>query len=294
MKFKYLKPIYIVLLLSFTLYLLLDTFVIERSYNKNIDMGNSTTSNLKTGKIESNNSYYKDDNIEITFKEERVHDTSVYIADVKVLDMNFLKTAFANNTYGRNIKQKTSDMAKDHNAILAINGDYYGVKEDGYVLKNGVLYRSDVRSKEQEDLVIYKDGTYGTIIEGETKAENLINQDVYNLLAFGPVLVRDSKVVVSEEDEVPTYNVSNPRTAIGFISENHFIFVVSDGRTSNSVGLTLYELGEYMKSLGVTFGYNLDGGGSSTMYFNGKVKNNPTDGHNDSERRVSDIIYVGY
>ena len=53
-------------------------------------------------------------------------------------------------------------------------------------------------------------------------------------------------------------------------------------------------LGELMENLGVTLAYNLDGGGSSTMYFNGKVRNVTTDGYNDSERRVSDIVYVGY
>ena len=88
---------------------------------------------------------------------------------------------------------------------------------------------------------------------------------------------------------------SNPRTAIGIIDENHYVFVVSDGRTSESEGLSLYELAEFMESLGVTTAYNLDGGGSSTMYFNGTVVNNPTtSGKTISERSVSDIVYIGY
>jgi len=86
---------------------------------------------------------------------------------------------------------------------------------------------------------------------------------------------------------------SNPRTAIGMIDKLHYIFLVSDGRTSQSAGLSLLELAEVMHEYGCTVAYNLDGGGSSTMVFNGQVINNPTDGHSFGERKVSDIIYIG-
>lgn len=87
---------------------------------------------------------------------------------------------------------------------------------------------------------------------------------------------------------------SNPRTAIGIIDNLHYVLVVSDGRTKESDGLSLLELAEFMESLGVTTAYNLDGGGSSTMYFNGEVVNQPTtNGKSIKERRVSDIVYIG-
>ena len=88
---------------------------------------------------------------------------------------------------------------------------------------------------------------------------------------------------------------SNPRTAIGIYDDLHYVFVVSDGRTDESEGLSLYQLAEFMQSLGVTTAYNLDGGGSSTMYCNGEIVNNPTtNGKSIKERKVSDIVYVGY
>ena len=86
---------------------------------------------------------------------------------------------------------------------------------------------------------------------------------------------------------------SNPRTAIGIINKNHYIFVVSDGRTNESEGLSLYELATFMKNLGCKTAYNLDGGGSSTMYFNGNIINNPTTNGTIKERKVSDIVYIG-
>jgi exopolysaccharide biosynthesis protein len=78
---------------------------------------------------------------------------------------------------------------------------------------------------------------------------------------------------------------SNPRTAIGQISELHYIMLVSDGRTYESEGLSLLNLAELLKEQGCETAYNLDGGGSSTMYFNGEVINNPTSGRNTVKER---------
>ncbi len=114
------------------------------------------------------------------------------------------------------------------------------------------------------------------------------------VLSFGPGLVEDGQISVTEDDEVGKAKTSNPRTAIGIISEGHYVFVVSDGRTNESEGLSLYELAEFMCKLGVKTAYNLDGGGSSTMYFNGEIINNPTtSGNKTKERSVSDIVYIG-
>lgn len=100
---------------------------------------------------------------------------------------------------------------------------------------------------------------------------------------------------MTEEDEVGKAMTSNPRMAIGIIDNLHYVFVVSDGRTEESEGLSLLELAEFMDALGVETAYNLDGGGSSTMYFNGEIINNPTtNGRSIKERSVSDIVYIGY
>ena len=209
-------------------------------------------------------------------------------------DPSYLKTYLAKNSYGKNVTEKTSTMANNANAILAINGDYYGAREYGYVLKNGVIYRETGKSN-QEDLVIYNNGSMEIINESDVSVEELKNSGAYNILSFGPGLISNSLITVSENDEVDRSMRSNPRTAIGQISENHYVFVVSDGRTKDSEGLSLYELATFMKSLGCITAYNLDGGGSSTMYFNGNIVNNPTtNGRRVSERSVSDIVYIGY
>ena len=241
-------------------------------------------------------SSYKDDNISINLTETTVKNTQVYVADVTVTSSDYLKTAFAQNAFGTNVTAKTSVTAADNNAIIAVNGDYYGANSTGYVIRNGVVYRDTVREDSSNgDLAIYKDGSFKIIYEDQISAEQLVKDGVVNLLAFGPALVENSEIAVGTNEEVGQAMASNPRTAIGIIDENHYIIVVSDGRTSESKGLSLYQMAEVMKSYGVKTAYNLDGGGSSTLYFNGQVINKPTTGGNRiSERAVSDIVYIGY
>ena len=241
-------------------------------------------------------SSYKDDNFSVNLSETTVNNTQVYVADITLSSSDYLKTAFAQNAYGTNVTAKTSVTAADNNAILAVNGDYYGANSTGYVIRNGVVYRDTVREDSSNgDLAIYKDGSFKIIYEDQISAEQLVNDGVANLLAFGPALVENGEITVDTNTEVGQAMASNPRTAIGIIDENHYIIVVSDGRTSESEGLSLYQLAEVMKSYGVKTAYNLDGGGSSTLYFNGQVINKPTTGGNKiSERAVSDIVYIGY
>ena len=297
-------------LLSYTSYALLDTFVIphpmktvlaesanieatsgiresiEAKINEKLDPASST---VEGGTVIGS---YSDSNVSITLKEYREYDSAIYVADVTVSDVSYLKTALASNTYGRNITDTTSDMANDNNAILAINGDYYGARQSGYVIRNGSLYRNS--SGNRDALAIMKNGEFKFVTEGETSAETLLENGALQVFSFGPVLLQDGSISVTENEEVGMAMASNPRTAIGYLGKNHYVFVVSDGRTSESAGLSLYELASFMKNLGVVDAYNLDGGGSSTMVFKGEVINTPTtNGHSTQERAVSDILYIG-
>lgn len=261
---------------------------------KHSDKNDDSSSGNNSDSVVITESSYKDENISVSITEYRENDTSIYLADVILASAEYLKTAFAKNAYGKNITEKTSTIAENHQAILAINGDYYGSQEKGYVLRNGALYRSSA-ARNREDLVIYKDGSFELISESEVSAEQLWEDGAEQILSFGPGLIKDDAVCVSQNDEVGKAKTSNPRTAVGIIDELHYVFIVSDGRTKESKGLSLYELALFMQSLGVRDAYNLDGGGSSTMVFCGKVINNPTtNGNRIKERSVSDIVYIGY
>ena len=286
-----------VILIAFTGYMLMDTFLLTKVYvvadDKKENKSDNDTENEQQEAV-STGTTYSDDNIQITLTEYLENDTTVYVADVVLSSPEYLQTAFAQSSYGRNVTEKTSEMAQDAGAILAINGDYYGAQKKGYVIRDGVLYR-DTAKTDQQDLVIYEDGTMKIISEDEVTAEELLEEGTKEVLSFGPALITDGEIAVTESDEVGKAMASNPRTAIGMIDDLHYVFVVSDGRTEESEGLSLLELAQFMDSLGVKTAYNLDGGGSSTMYFNGEVINQPTtNGKSIQERSVSDIVYIGY
>lgn len=285
--------LYGLILAAFTLYVLMDSFTIERVLVQ-VPTEEHTMPPTTPEEIIITDRSYRDGNIAITITEYREHDTAIYVADVVLSSPEYLQTALAKNSYGRNIKEKTSEMAKSHNAILAINGDYYGSREKGYVLRNGVLYR-DQGDPERQDLVIYDDGGFGIVSEKNVSAKTLQGNGAQQIFSFGPALVMGGDVVVDKNTEVAQATYSNPRTAIAIIDELHYLLVVSDGRTDRSEGLSLYQLAQFLQSQGARTAYNLDGGGSSTMWFNGEVVNEPVNhGSKVSERSVSDIVYIGY
>ncbi|MCH4015016.1 MAG: phosphodiester glycosidase family protein [Solobacterium sp.] len=297
-----------VIITAAAVFVLLDTFLIPHTYasannasasvnTSTVSSSSSTASNSAAASSTSpqvSDTSYSDDNISITISTYAYDNTTVYVADVQLSSIDYLKTALADNTYGRNVTETASTIADSVNAILAINGDFYGAQNSGYVLRNGTLYR-DSSDGGQEDLVINSDGSFSIISESETSASSLQESGALQVLSFGPVLIENGQIAVDTNDEVGKAMASNPRTAICEIEPLHYLFVVSDGRTSESQGLTLYQMAEFLQSLGVKTAYNLDGGGSSTMVFNGSVVNKPTtDGRTIQERSVSDIVYIGY
>ena len=313
--------IYLSLLTLFTAYVLLNTFVVSRALatvvtaepSSEIGVEQSQLIETETESEEDDavsedisdsvsaeaapvitKNSYQDENIKITIETEYIYNTQVYIADIQISDVSYLKTAFAENTYGRNIKETTSEMAEENEAIFAVNGDYYGFRDYGFVLRNGVLYR-DTASKAGDDeaLLIDSNGEFYIINETEVEAQDMENNKAWQVLSFGPALIDEGNICVNERSEVGQAKSSNPRTAIGQISELHYIVIVADGRTNESEGLSLLELARIFQERDCTVAYNLDGGGSSTMWFNGEVINNPTSGRTNGERSVSDIVYFG-
>lgn len=305
MKRHFASMVFALILAAYTVYAALDTFVIVRVLTPDtlptatVEASTAPTATeppaeqATTAPISTDTEYH-DDQIDIVLTTMRVENTTVYVADVQIADISLLKTALAGNTYARNLTETTSAQAANAGAILAINGDYYGAQERGYVLRNGVLYRASAQSG-TDALVIGADGNFRIINEGETSADTLVREGAWQVLTFGPALINGGQVTVSSSDEVGRAMTSNPRTAIGQISEGHYLLVVSDGRTKESTGLSLRQLAELMQSLGAQIAYNLDGGGSSTMVFQGRVVNSPTtNGRSIRERSVSDIVYIGY
>ena len=286
------------LIVGYILYWLANRYLIEH-----VEIDNAITSEQAKSEEQAEDEevytsdewHYESNKKSIEISKVVENDTTYFVADVQLKDGETMLSAFAKNQFGNNIIEYTSEIASDNEAIFAINGDYYGFREDGIIIRNGHLYR-DIPAR--SGLAFYADGRMKTYDETETSGEELLSEGVIHTFSFGPVLVENSEAIgdfkqLSIDKNFGNRSIenSNPRTGVGIIAPNHFVFVVVDGRSKNySNGLTLEEFAQVFEDLGCTDAYNLDGGGSSTMYFMGKVVNNPL-GKN-KERGVSDILYL--
>ena len=226
---------YLLALAIFTSYTVMDTFVITRVYSEAAGEGTEAALQAESGDAEANadvsgneasgsaapsassqtsSDSYTDDNIEISLKEYTVNDTAVYAAWVSADSAEYLKTAFAQGAYGRNVTAATSDTAESVNAILAINGDYYGAREKGYVIRNGELYR-DTAVSGREDLVIYEDGSFEIIDEGEVTAEQVneaVKKCANETLAYNEDAIGSSDIIGDTHGSIfdATQTLCNP------------------------------------------------------------------------------------
>ncbi len=230
---------------------------------------------------------YADENLRVTVTEMHTEDATYFVADVWIRSIREFKTGFAKDKFGRGLYEMPSDIAIRQNAIIAISGDTYGSNSQSVVIRNGNLYRDSVGT--EDVCILYADGVMESYSIGEFNLETAIARGAYQSWAFGPKLL--------ENGQLPTdYNTTdvilghNPRAAIGYFAPGHYCLVVVDGRQGDySRGMTMEELSQAMLDLGCVDAYNLDGGQSAMMVFEGNVVSQPYKGG----RAISDIIYFG-
>ena len=219
-----------------------------------------------------------------------------YVADVKVSDATLIRSRFAEDTYGENIVALPSEIAQEAGALFAVNGDYYGFRDTGIIIRDGVIFRD---KGARQGLAFMRDGSLLSYDETTTTANDLLAKGAWQTLSFGPTLVNGGVIQSGIESMEVDTNVGNhsiqgqqPRTGIGMIAPNHFLFVVVDGRSSGySRGVTMTEFAQLFTTLGAQVAYNIDGGGSSVMLFDGGLVNRPLG--KTSERDTSDILWIG-
>ena len=152
-------------------------------------------------------------------------------------------------------------FAVENNKITKISTSALNIPQNGYVIAGPVSLLNKFKVGDKVDLQI------STIPEWK---------NVRHIISGGPYLVKNNEVFVDmTAQKLAAIGGKNPRSAIGYTAENNLILVSVDGREGSSVGMTLMQLGNFMKSIGCVNAINLDGGGSTVMYVKGKVVNNP-------------------
>ena len=235
------------------------------------------------GEIVQTANSYQSDNISFQITKVQTNDVTYFVADIYVRDVDYLRTGFAGGNYAHGISDTPINMATQNNAILAITGDYYGIRSTGIVIRNGELYREALF---EDVLVMNYDGSMQTFTKDNFDIDAVKANGAWQAWSFGPMLLQDGQPMTSFNSNVTGLN---PRSAIGYYEPGHYCFVTVDGRQDGySIGMSMKQMSQLFFDLGCKVAYNLDGGQSAEMIFGGQVYNLPYKGG----RRVSDIVYL--
>lgn len=194
-----------------------------------------------------------------------------FVADIYIGNIDCFRTYFANNSDGKKSTQTVKGIFKAGNALVGINGDFCNLQKSGFLVRNGKLY---YKEKTTEDIcVLYRDGTMETISPNDFNLNEIMEKDPWQSWKFGPALLdKDGKKAKTYNCTTTIKTAIAPRTAIGYYEPGHYCFLVADGRQAGySNGPTVPVLAGIMEEMGCKVAYNLDGGASSVMSFNGNV-----------------------
>lgn len=215
-----------------------------------------------------------------------------FIADIQTNDPSALRTALSYDKKN-GPQETTSDIAQRNSAVLATNGDDYSTHQSGIIIRNGELIRAKTTTRH----LLTLDGLGNLAAYAEKPgappaefAQGLLDNGVTQAWAFGPVLVQEGAAAVLSPGFalIAIDEILEPRTAIAQIGPLHYALIVVDGRREGySGGVTLPQLQRLCLEIGAQTAFNLDGGGSTTLYFQGAVINRPA---SNAQRRVSDIV----
>ncbi len=242
---------------------------------------------------------YEDETIRVRMEEREENGVNWRIAHIQIASPTQLRTATADPGKPRNTRRTdyVSTMAKNSNAVVALNGDNYGDDPDKttFEYRMGEKIRS-IGNRYKDVLVIDENGDFHFVLadssvsrEDHTARTRQLAEEWHMVQAFtfGPALVIDGNVITVNKDYSYNPNGKEPRSAIGQTGNLSYVLVIAEGR-GESAGVTHQELADFMGSLGCVQAYNIDGGNSAEMvfgetYYKGAV--------GAPQRALNDIIY---
>lgn len=217
---------------------------------------------------------------------------------VNVFEIDLSKNPKIEIPYVKSGFLKTSEAAKQKDALVAFNGSFFNTTTGGST--TFFKYDGEVINQTANGFTPYRENGAMTI---NTSGKPAIIQKPSGgwpsvaepvVLAGGPLMILDGKEL--QQQEVDFNTARHPRTAVGLTANGKLIVVVVDGRSSQSQGLTIPQLSQLMAALGCTAALNYDGGGSSTAWVKTDgVVNFPSDNgkfDHEGERGVATVFTI--
>lgn len=231
---------------------------------------------------------YEDPTIHVKIESGRADDCDYWVADIQIGHASQLRTAAA-DSFSSNMVLPGTTIAQRVNAVLAIDGDYYCYTRNGFIVRQGVLYRDRLEGK-RDLLLIDEDGDFH-FIRKAAKNGGLLEIDgkkVINAFFFGPVLVENGELNMDYRFDEMTFAEPCQRMCIAQVGPLHYKVVCCAAPYRGSSGMKIRRFAQLVLDLGIDNAYNLDGGDSTMMIFKGEKIN---DVDNPKTRNIADIIY---
>lgn len=267
-------------------------FLSDEKINKILGNNSTEATDETTNASEINIPKVKDDTIEFYELADNPKFTGYYLL---VKDPTRVKVGCTTKLNEEG--QTTSQIAENYNAVAAINGGAFvdqsstsqwtgnGGIPSGIVMSGGKVIHNDLGEGNKTELLAID--KQGVMIVGKYSIDDLKEKNIQEALSFGPTLVVNGKMTPMSGDG--GWGIA-PRTAIGQRQDGAMILLVIDGRGVGSLGATLKETQEIMYQLGAVNAINLDGGKSTTLYYDEEVRNTPS--NSMGERAIPTAIIV--
>lgn len=236
--------------------------------------------------------YYKDETIEVKCWKEEIDGIIFNFSEIKIAHPSQFKRKLVDNVVSNKHLDYPLNIFNSVNGVVGMTSDYCAFRKHGTIVQFGKIVR-DAPSANLDILIYDEEGNFSAMTNKEFNESELYGSDkVVFTFAFGPVLVDDYKVSTSSRlKSYPIGQVDDiyPRAAIGqFGYDKHYLLCTADYKNDSLHGTTATRMAEVMQQKGCRFAYNMDGGQTSALMFNGKLFNKVAYG---GQREVSDVMY---
>lgn len=235
--------------------------------------------------------YYLDDTIlAITWKED-IDGKCCSCAEIKIAHGSQIRRKVAGDSYSVGKRYYASDMAKECNSVVAINGDFYDFRQIGVTVFQRQLFRFVPDKLDSCHITSSGDLLFsyaGDLYDEEYTKQFIKDNDVIFTLSFGPILADNGELREVSSYPIGEINTTYSRSAIGQFDKLHYVLMTVNYDVGYTVAATLNQVGRFLFDKGCPKVYGLDGGQTSVLMMNGECVNHVDYGY---ERTMSDIIY---